>query len=221
MKQLPAVYIYKRTSDKGRELRYSMRSLANVKNWNGEVFVSGDREDWFSDKVQVIDTFINSHDKHLDAQSKLRAAIEDKRVADEFIFFNDDFYVTEPIEITPLYDGKLEGKPGNNSWLQSKHNTRLYLEEQGIKNPKNYAIHVPMVMEKQKLAEVLDIIAENRDKRLMVRSLYGNLHKIGGKQYKDRKTQGRRFEKGSLLSTRLFTDELLDMFPNKSEFEKE
>lgn len=220
-KKYPAVYIYKKTSDKGRELKYSIRSLANVKNWNGQVFVSGDREDWFSPEVKVIDTFTKSHDKQLDAQSKLRAITESKAIEDDFIFFNDDFFVVEPTEIKPLYDGKLEGAAGKNTWQQSKFDTRIYLQENGIESPLNYAIHVPIVLNKQKLADVLDIIEANRDKRLMMRSLYGNLYKIGGTQYEDRKTQSQRLKSGPLLSTTLFAPELEKLFPTKSIFEKE
>lgn len=216
----PAVYIYKKTSDKGQELRYSMRSLQNVKNWNGEVFVAGDKEDWFSDKVQIIDNFTRSHVKWLDQQAKMRAIIDDSRVSDDFIYFNDDFFITEPTEITPLYDGKLENVNTRNGWVQAKSDSKLFLKELNISEPLNYDIHVPIVFNKQKLTKVLDMLDQNKQTRLQPRSIYGNYYHIGGKQYKDRKGRTRKLLEGELLSTRVFSDELKTMFPDKSEFEK-
>ena len=216
--KLPVVYVYKRTSDKGKELRYSMRTLSNLKNWNGEVYVAGDREDWFSPNVKVIDGFIRSHEKHIDQENKLKKITEDNRF-DSFIYFNDDFYVTEPTEIKPLYDGRLVEYQGSNGWQRAKADTKKYLEEMGMKEPKNYDIHVPMVLESEKLAVVLAMIREQK-KRLQPRSIYGNMYGIGGKQYKDRKTQTHRLLDGNLLSTRVFTNELARLYPMKSEFEK-
>lgn len=214
----PIVYIYKRTSDRGRELKYSMRSLHNIKNWNGEVFVSGDKEDWMSDRITVIDTFKRSAIKYHDARNKIRAIVEDKRVPDDTIFMNDDFFIMSPTEIKPLYDGKLKPFPGHNEWLRSKSDTRDYLINRGIPDPKNYSLHVPIIYNKQKLAAILDIVQENP--KLSIRSLYGNIYQIGGRQYKDRKTTTRKLLKGNLLSTRSYTEELDKHFPDPSEFEK-
>ena len=215
--KLAAVYIYKRTSDKGQELRYSMRSLQNVKNWNGEVFVCGDKEDWFSDQITVIDTFKRSHIKAEDVRNKMRAIIADKRVPDDFLFFNDDFFITEPTEIKPLYDGKLKSFAGFNTWLRAKSDTRDYLITQGIEDPKNYELHVPIIINKQKYTSVLDIVQQKP--KLASRSIYGNMFKIGGKQYKDRKTTTRKLLKGTIVSTKLYTYELDVHFPEPSEFE--
>jgi len=215
----PAVYIYKKTADNGQELKYSLRSLTNLTNWNGEVFIAGDTEDWFSDNVQVIDGFTNLDHEYSDAQSKLTAITNDDRVPDEFIFLNDDFYIAEPTELKPLHGGKLEGKPGKNAWQQSKHDTAAYLQAQGINQPLDYAIHVPMPLNKHKLAGILDIL--ERRPQLMMRSLYGNLYDIGGQLHQDQKTSSGKLKTGKLLSTKRFSPELIKLFPNKSIFEKE
>jgi hypothetical protein len=214
----PAVYVYKRTSDRGRELRYSLRSLVNVTNWNGEVFICGDKEAWLSDKVQMI-PFGRSHIKYQDVRNKLKAISEDKRVPDDFLFFNDDFFVMRPTEVTPLYDGRLKHFDGASEWRRSKSKTRDYLIERGIKNPYNYAVHAPIPMNKQNLAELLS--REDIQTGLSIRSLYGNIYKIGGRQYKDRKTLTRKLPRGEILSTRLYTTELHLRFPYPSEFEND
>lgn len=212
--KLAAVYIYKRTSDRGQELKYSLRSLENVTNWNGEVYICGDKEQWFSKKIIHIDKFTRSAVKYQDVMNKLKAITQDKRVPDDFLFFNDDFFVMRPTEVVPLYDGRLEHFSGASVWRKSKSKTRDYLIEHGIKNPYNYEVHAPIPINKQNLLEILDF-----ETGLSFRSIYGNTYKIGGKQYKDRKTLTRKLLRGEILSTRLYTNELHHRFPQPSEFE--
>lgn len=217
----PAVYIYKRTSDKGEELKHSIRSLINLTDWNGQVFVCGDREDWFNGRVTLVDGFTRSHVKHIDQQNKLRAIVKSQAIPDDFIYLNDDMYVMEPTETVPLYDGYLATTDTKNGWFRAKAATKKYLEEEhGIKDPLNYDIHVPIILNKQKLMRVLDLLDEKPDTRLQPRSIYGNLYGAGGKQYKDRKTRTSKLLKGSLLSTNRFIEQLKEVFSAKSEFEK-
>jgi hypothetical protein len=217
----PAVYVYKKTSDKGQELRYSLRSLENVTNWNGEVFICGDKEGWLNDGVQMIEDFKRSHMKHQDVNNKRRAIAECKRLADDYIYMNDDFIITKPVEIEPLHQGELpETPPKINHWHKIKLRTRDYLVSQGIKKPLDYDIHVPMILNKQKVLQILDICETvDPQKPYAFRSLYGNIHNIGGKFYKDRKTQSNKLLKGELLSTRSFTKELMKLFPDEGRFE--
>lgn len=214
---VPAVYVYKKTSDKGKELRYSLRSLCNISNWNGQVIVVGDCEQWFSDTITVIEA-PKFADKYQDTQSKLRAAANNKRVPDDFIYMNDDFFVIRPTTLTPLYDGTLESYTGKNPWQLTKSNTKAYLEAQGITNPKDYDIHVPMVFNKAKLKQALQICQERPG--LQIRSLYGNLYQVGGKQYKDPKKPENKLSNGKFASTRMYTPELEALFVNTCEFEK-
>lgn len=212
----PAVYVYKKTSDKGRELRYSLRSLENVKNWNGEVYICGDKEDWFSNEVKHLEAMRSAH-RNIDVLYKLKAITEQKNL-DDFIFFNDDFYITKPTEVKPLYDGELEVVVSKNPWQTMKSDTYLYLKNNGH-STRNYSIHVPIIYNNEKLSEVVELCL-NSKKQMSYRSLYGNMFAIGGKQYKDRKTHDNTLLEGELLSTRAFTDQLEDMFPTPSKFER-
>lgn len=213
----PIIYIYKKTSDKGRELKYSLRSLKNVTNWNGEVYICGDREEWFSDNVRTIEGFERSAYKYIDVLNKLEAIVSSK-APDDFIFFNDDFYITEPTEVRPLYDGELESIVSNNAWQTMKSDTYKYLTDNGC-SVKNYSIHVPIIYNKQNLHEIINI-CRNHKKQMSYRSLYGNILNIGGEQYDDRKTQTNKLLTGELLSTRAFTPELETLFPEPSKFER-
>lgn len=209
----PAIYIYKKTSDKGRELKYSIRSLANLTNWNGQIFVVGDKEDWF-DNITVIEAE-KSAQPHLDRNLKIASVIKNKNIPDDFIFMNDDFYIMEKTELKPMYQGLLSTKELGN-WANSKRETSAYLEATGVREPLNYDIHVPMVFNKDKLSEVMSIAGETT---LLPRSLYGNLFSIGGVEYKDQKTRTDKLAKAPFVSTNRYTPELDKSFPNKSEFE--
>lgn len=210
----PAVYVYKRTSDKGQELRYSIRSLQNIRNWNGEVFIVGDTEDWFSKHITVLEA-TKVADKYQDRNYKLLAAIGYKRIAQDFIYMNDDFYCVIPSEVTPLYGGQLEDYTGTNEWATSKSNTKAYLESRGW-TVRDYELHTPMLFNKQKLSDTL----LNHPDGLQIRSLYGNIYQIGGKKYEDCKYPDNKLAKRKFISTRQFNPELEELFPSKSRFEK-
>lgn len=206
----PAVYVYKKTSDKGRELRYSLRSLSNLKDWNGEVFIVGHKEDWMQN-VTVIDTPKDAL-PHIDRNHKLRTIITSKQIPDDFIFMNDDFYITEPSKLKPMYHGTLDTKD-TGDWAESKRLTAAYLKEKGTLN---YDTHTPMLMNKQKLSEVMDIVG---DTTLLPRSIYGNLHNVGGVEYQDQKTRTGKLPKAPFVSTTLYIPQLDTLFPQKSRFE--
>jgi hypothetical protein len=62
------------------------------------------------------------------------------------------------------------------------------LNHLGFIDPLDYTLHVPMMFNKQKLAEVLvHPIAS-------IRTLYGNIHKIGGRKMLDVKVHGKNHE---------------------------
>lgn len=217
--KLPAVYIYKKTDDGGLELKHSLRSLKNIKNWNGEVFVAGHREPWMSEEVQIIKTPPGHFIKQIDQQRRLWAIIHDKRVADDFLYFNDDFFIIDEIEIEPYYDGLLTPIEKKSSWKILKENTREYLEAQGVSEVFNYETHTPMEFNKQKLTTVLELLETEPKNRMQPRTLYGNINEIGGKQFSDNKSEGSELATGRIISTSFFTKELEELFPERSIFE--
>jgi hypothetical protein len=57
----------------------------------------------------------------------------------------------------------------------------------GIKNPNSYETHTPMVMLKSRLKEIMQYCPPN-----LWRSLYGNIHQVGGEQIVDVKVYYRK-----------------------------
>lgn len=82
----------------GRELRYAIRSLANIRNWNGEIVLIGDKPNWYTG------THIprpQQSDRFQDVYSKMLLATT---LYESFIWSNDDIYITEPTTISAYYD---------------------------------------------------------------------------------------------------------------------
>lgn len=214
----PALYVYTKTADKGMELRRSLRSLKNVKNWNSQVFLVGESEEWFKNIVHISAPRLYGNPQK-DVENKMHIALTDERCPEDFIFMNDDIYVTEPCEVEPMHYGPLTGTD-KTYHLRAKKLTAERLMEQGIKEPLNYELHTPMIMNKEKRLSIRPLIMSSfNGTPILPRSVYGNLFNIGGKYYEDQKTKGDKLKKGVFISTQYYTDELDKLFPEESEFE--
>lgn len=191
------------------ELRYSLRSLKNLPH--GKVFVCGYRPTWLSDKVLSIEVPQNPHEtKYLRSTKNLIAAMKDERLSDDFILMNDDFFVMLPVSYVPV----LHRGPINDviNFYQTNHPNSPYtagliqtfhrLENMGVENALSYELHAPMVFNKKKFLEVLEISLEMEG--FGKRTLYGNINNIGGTLSEDVKfTSPRRpiFDNMPFIST--------------------
>src|SRR5690606_18592383 len=63
--------------------------------------------------------------------------------------------------------------------------TMRLLQELGIKEPLSYELHIPMVVDRDRMLEVLNLPQARRIPMLHKRTLYGNLAGVGGEQWKD------------------------------------
>lgn len=124
--------------------------------------------------------------------NKLRIAIKNKDISDDFILMNDDFYAVKKLDkIATAHLGKLTG------WL-----TENRAEEKGtaftapfwqrrIKDMSKlfpsgyfYEVHQPMIYNKKKLRETLKKRETLKPKRIYttIRTMYGNYYNIGGRK---------------------------------------
>lgn len=180
------VYILRNGID-GDEIRYSLRSLKNIphdKVW----FFGGQPEGLKPDRAVPL------QQKGVSVWQRvcwtLGQVCKNEEVSDDFILFNDDFFVMKPVEeLPPYFDGTLhkriqqirKKRDGLDS-IYSQNLMRLrelLLSER--KKTYNYAVHVPMVINKEKALEVLG----KYERTYMFRSLYGNYWDIGGEQLTD------------------------------------
>jgi hypothetical protein len=175
-----AVYIC-RDGD-NEELRYSLRSVAaNMPHKN--VWVVGGKPDWYSGNFIEVR---QDKDKYSNARANLRAIVECGDISPEFVLMNDDFYVLRKVDSVPYYHGgdlmdkikTFEGFAAKSRYLQILWDTVHVLAYHGSPTTLDYAIHVPMRMEKENLGPLLGYEAS-------IRTLYGNLFRVGGERIDD------------------------------------
>ena len=218
MVKYSVVYCYLKTHDNGAELRHSLRSLKYLTDFNGEVFVIGDKEDWFNN-ITHIPSNKSRRSPYEDVELKILTAINDERVPDDFILMQDDIFFTKKQKYRTLYDGELPtGLPGIHK--RGLERSRELLTSLG-KTTRNYDIHVPILINKKKRLEVHELIRGSlQGVPYQWRSIYGNLF-LRGKQYEDKKTRTAELLKGDIISTLYYTDELAKLYPEPSQYEKD
>lgn len=190
---MDVVYICR--SGDNEELRYSIRSVvANLKHDN--LWVVGQKPKWYTGNfIEVPDKRL----KYVNARNNLKAIIDDNRISDDFILMNDDFYIMKPLDtVEYFYSGSLESKALevesvslHSSYTRMFYSTIDRLDQQGIKNSLSYELHVPIVMNKQKLRPII------KQKTTLWRSMYGNMYSVGGKQMDDVKVYAKTSKKKS------------------------
>ena len=213
------------------ELRYSLRSLANLPHDN--VWVIGGAPKWYKGKRIKVK---QSGDKYSNARRNLNALCDSPDITESFILMNDDFFIMRPVDDVPyLHGGSVYDKIKRHSayapdsaYVRLLWDTLHVLANRGCHTSYDYALHVPMVMEKAKLKPLLGYPAS-------LRILYGNLYNVGGKfsddvKYHRRLTNGPEpydFVKGDspYLSSSdgtfkyVYSKKLKRLFPEPSIFE--
>lgn len=198
--------VYILANDAGtEEIRYSLRSVEknfpHRKVWFFCGYPPGIEPDVHVPFIQTGNT------RWAKSTSTFRKIAATKGVTENFWLFNDDFFILRKVDDLPyMYRGDLaervEGlrkKYNVSGYAAQLNRTRSILEDNGL-GTLDYALHVPMLINKQKALEVLDKFP----KCPMFRSLYGNYWKVGGVLAKDVKVYDRGTvpKKGqTLLST--------------------
>jgi hypothetical protein len=223
-------YVYICRPGDNEELRYSIRSvLANAPE--GNIWVVGDKPDWYSGNHIYVNP---KSSKYGNARMNIEAILNSTEISERFVLMNDDFFIVKPVkEIKYFYNGKmkniieaLESRRGNAGYLNLLRKTHQKLIRNRISNPLNYELHIPMVMEKEKLNKIFVQYS-------LWRSPYGNIYKVGGEYMRDVKYHTNPVHKTSFhylesdlpyLSTEDDSFEevlpyLENLFPNPSPYE--
>lgn len=186
---LDIVYFVK-AEDSNEELRYSLRSIE--KNFeHGKVwFYGGCPNGLKPDKwIYVEQTQPNKWER---VKNMLYLACKNNEITEDFYLFNDDFFIMKPWEYETVYNKDLyrlivrsEGRTGRvNGYSQRMRDTVHALENAGY-DVKNYAVHMPIKLNRKKVLETLNAFPGCS----MFRSLYGNYNDIGGVDRHDCKIQ--------------------------------
>ena len=164
------------------ELRYSIRSA--VKNLpHDKIWVVGGKPNWYTGNYIEVS---QSRSKYTNAKNNLKAICNSEDISESFILMNDDFYIINKVESVPyMYSGTLDDKIKQREDLFNGNTYTILLKQTlgslQIKKKNvilDYELHVPMVMEKNKLSKVLRMSG-------LWRSVYGNMFDVGGVKIKD------------------------------------
>lgn len=177
-------YVYICRDGDNEELRYSIRSV--VANGNpGNIWVVGGKPDWYCGDFIAVS---QNENKYKNVHNNLIAICNSDQISNPFVIMNDDFYIIKKIQNLPsFYNGSLlkkfneyEELMGLTNYIKKLLATYKKIKLIGIKNPLNYELHVPMIMEKEKLNEVLKY-----GHKFLYRSMYGNMFNVDSIETKD------------------------------------
>lgn len=168
-------YVYICRSGNNDELRYSLRSIE--KNMpKGRIWVVGHRPIWYIGDFIPVDDIGGKFDNIVNC---IKTVSENNDISDNFILMNDDFFALNPIDkLKNYHGGLLENKIARYKELRMAPKyirllelTLKQLKENGITNPIDYDIHVPIIMNKTILKDAINLA-------FFPRSAYGNLAKL-------------------------------------------
>ena len=172
------------------ELKYSIRSVVNSFP-ESNIWVVGGKPEWYiGNYIKVNQVYT----KYKNAAENLMAICLSEEISNPFILMNDDFYIVKKIDAIENYHGgyllnkinlyqKINGNSNYTRKLAATYKKMLSL---GIESPLDYELHIPMIMEKEKLKEVLKY-----NDQFLWRSMYGNIYNVGGEEMKDVKVYTR------------------------------
>ena len=174
------VYICK--NGENEELRYSIRSaVKNLKFDN--LWVVGGKPGWYAGNHLEV---AQNKSKYTNARNNLRAICNSQEISESFILMNDDFYIMNKVNNVPyMHGGLLDNKikqykslTGDTRYVLMLKKTFLSLSLITNKDVLDYELHVPMVMEKEKLLKIIELPD-------LWRSRYGNTFGVGGIEMDD------------------------------------
>lgn len=221
------VYFVKECRE-NEELRYSLRSLKNFPH-NKVYFYGGCPDDLTPDHHIHIKQDLEN--KWQNVHKMLVMACNNRHISSNFWLFNDDFFVMERVEKpTNYYNGDLykrivqleDSYQGITPYTKQLRIMCQELESMGL-STLNYALHVPILINKNKAIELL-----NMTDCPMFRCLYGNFAKLKAELSSDVKivSKEKRYKGGIYLSTDdnsfngVVGQQIKDTFPVRCKYER-
>lgn len=185
-----------RKGDHNEELRFSLRSLSNLPH--NRVWIVGHKPKWvkersgsspgvyFIPREQRATKYRNANESLVEVARELGSSM-----SSPFLLMNDDFYIMEPRkEIGPFHMGPVEEVINRyrklhhmGAYWRGMVETWRLMQALKIRAPLSYELHIPFPVYRDYVLE-----AWEKGKHLEVlhiRTLMGNLGRIGGEQMDD------------------------------------
>lgn len=213
------------------ELRYALRSIAKHCPWVEDVTIYGGAPDWYAGRlVRVPQTGTPARN----TTALLRRACRDDALPEEVVLWNDDFFAVRPTQACPVgHRGLMREvahrlKSNNPRYATAMLATADLLEDQwGYPAPRCFEVHMPMVVRRPLMGQVLARLVATGIRAPHKRSVYGNVAGLDGPVVDDVKLRDRAepWPDGDWISTNALTfrrhaSALMDLFPDPSPWEK-
>lgn len=180
----PAVYSYKKTWT--RELELSIESLRNIKEWNGQIFIIGDKPGIKGDFLHYPTKY--EWGKGSKSNDEICAYLTAADFIDEFIIMADDIYVLKPWSLEYQNRGTLEehakSRVRGDVYGKTIQNTIDFLEQNDMPTL-SYDLHIPFLVSSEQLKDAAEIIRINSP--MLIRSIIGNWYETPSKRAVDPK----------------------------------
>lgn len=209
------------------ELKYSMRSA--IKNLGLEkVIIIGDKPDWFEESEKAVYIkFAPSRDSNWTRAfvpwQYLGKLISENIVHEDFLYFNDDFFVLQPITDWVNYERDLsdynEKVRTRNRVYHLRDMRAIHLLKQ--EDEHHYNLHIPISLNPTNVAEAVAFWKGSTVKDMSFRTYYGNKYLKNTPTMFDVKHQANNiFFSSSDVNWAYYGQRYRDMFPDKSYAER-
>lgn len=185
------VYVLKNDNNY-EDLRNSLRSLERYGENYDRVFIIGGRPDFLDYSKIIHFDFVDDYEvAEYNVFKKLVYISQNTDISEDFILFNDDFYLLKPINLNtiPYYFKRNEIATvysSTNTFNDMAMITRDFL----LKNNKriyDFKVHYPIIYNKSKIQELVPLFQESfkiSPLGLSIRDLYCNWHNVPNKVFK-------------------------------------
>lgn len=190
--EMDVVYLVREGED-NEELRYSLRTV-DVNFPHAAIWLVGYKPSWVTNCEFIEGNKFTDYRRNI--YDNISLAAEHPGVSEDFVLFNDDFFVTAPVtELDAYYNGTIAQHiktlgPQQKWYHESLSLTQKFLEGEGVADPLTFELHIPMPINKFQLDTALKRFEKTSTSTTcpQVRSLYANLSSVSRSYHSDVKT---------------------------------
>lgn len=170
------------------ELRYCLRGIEMYACDVENVFIIGERPSFLSNVIHIHAVDMDGHEyKERNIYSKIMLACSDKRVSDDFLFFNDDHFLLAPFDPSTYHYKESLRETQMNRKVKDAYYLAICNTLGYIGDGKNFDVHCPIVYNKERFKRTVGTASWYQKGGFLIKSLYCNMNGIVGSYFQDLK----------------------------------